>query len=140
MYPYAQWPAADWMDVFNHCPKVTHLRVRGKMVVTLAPTLKERNAFPSLVTLSLQNIDFFTYLSTEHTGLQTLGVVLPVILRARRNAGIPVRRINLTSCMLTSFWIESLREVVDDVVFDFDQGHDSDSDSRSLSSAVDYDS
>ncbi|KAF8504403.1 hypothetical protein F5888DRAFT_1630854 [Russula emetica] len=118
-----------------HCPKVTHLRVRASWAFTLAPTLEERNAFPSLVTLALQDINFFTSLSPEHT--EPLGVVLLVILRARSNAGIPVRRVNLTSCVLAGTWIESLKEVVNDVIWDFDRGYDFDSET---SSAVDYDS
>lgn len=134
-YPEFSWSAADWVDVYRHCPKVTHLRVRAGWAFTLAPKLKKRNAFPSLATLALQDVNFFTSMSPE--GTFPLGVVLPVILRARRNAGNPVRRVNLTSCVFVGVMIESLREVVNDVAWDSDQGHDSESRS---SSAIDYDS
>lgn len=117
------WSAADWVDVYRHCPKVTHLRLRvcSEWAFTLDPTLKERNTFPSLVTLILQNINFYASLSPEHT--EPLGVVLPVILRARRDAGIPVRRVNLTSCVSAREWVESLREIINDVEWDFQRGY-----------------
>jgi hypothetical protein len=50
-----------------------------------------------------------------------LGVLLPVILRARKNAGIAVRRVNLKSCSSASSWIESLREAVNDVTWEIDE-------------------
>ena len=134
-YVEAPWTATDWMNVCSHCPKVTHLRVRGMSTFTLVSTLKERNAIPTLVTLSLQNINFSSSLSPGHTKPKPLGVVLPVVLRARRDAGIPVRHLNLTSCVSASTCIESLRDVVDDVALNYDQGHDSD-----FQSSVDYDS
>jgi hypothetical protein len=124
-YLEAPWSAADWVDVCHHCPKVTHLRVRDSWAFTLTPTLKKRNAFPSLVTLDLHDINFFGPLSPDYT--EPLGAVLPVILRARRNAGIPVRRVNLATCVLSGTYLELLREVVNDVAWDFDQIQDSDS-------------
>lgn len=60
-----------------------------------------------------------------------------MILRARRNAGIPVRRVSLTECILVDTWIESLKAVVNDVAWEFDEQHYSDS---QPSSTVDYDS
>lgn len=137
MYRESPWSASDWVDVCSHCPKVTHLRVCTSWAVTLAPTLKERNAFPCLVTLNLQEIDFFTsvFLSSGHA--EYFGDVFLVGLRARSNAGIPVRRVNLTLCASFGTWIESLRKVVNEVVWDFDPGPDSD---YQPSSAIDYDS
>jgi len=111
------------MDVCGHCPKVIHLRVRCSWAFTLASTLIDRNTFPSLVTLALHEVDFFTSLSPKNG--EPLGVVLPVILRARKITGIPVRHVHLTSCVLVETWLESLREVVNDVAWDFlDQGPD----------------
>jgi F-box-like len=136
-YPEGPWSAADWADVCSHCPNVTHLRVRGHWAFTLAPKLKKRKTFPSLVTLSLHDIDFVFPMSPRQTDSESLDVVLPVILRKRRNAGIPVRRVNVTSCVVDDMWIEVLRGIVDDVVWDFDPGDYTDS---QPSSAVDYDS
>jgi hypothetical protein len=135
-YPEATWSAADWMDVYSHCPKVTYLRVRASWAFTLVPTLKKCNIFPSLVTLSLRDINFFTSLSVTPEGPEPLCTVLPEILRVRSNAGIPVRRLDFTSCVLTDLWLKSLREVVDDIVLDLNRY---DCDSRS-SSGIDYDS
>lgn len=134
-YPEGPWSAADWADVCHHCPNVTHLRVCGYSALTLAPKLKKRKTFPSLITLSLHDINFFKSVLPEQT--EPFGVVLPVILRKRRKAGIPVRRVNVTSCALDEMWIEVLREFVDDVLWDFDQGFYTNSQS---SSADDYDS
>ena len=125
MYLIDPWSVADWVDVCQHCPKVTHLRVRDNWAQTLTSALKNRNAFPSLVTLDLHDIDFLASRLSEHK--KPLGAVLPVILRARRDAGIPVRRVNLATCVLTVTCVESIREVVNDVEWDFEQGLDSDS-------------
>lgn len=133
--PEAPWTAAEWADVCSHCPKVAHLRVGGCWAFTLAPTLTERTVFPALVTLALQDVNFFAILSPEY--LQPLGVIVPVFLRARRTAGIPVRRVTITSCIVARIWVESFSEVVNDIVWDYDQGLDSDS---QPSSAFDYDS
>ena len=135
-YPEAPWSVADWVELSSHCPKVTHLRVCGSWGFTLAPMLKRPNAFPSLVTLALQDINFFAFLSPEPE--EPLGDALPVILRARRNAGIPVRSVSLTkSCLLTDTWMESLKAVVNDVAWEIEERHYSDS---RPSSIVDYDS
>jgi hypothetical protein len=104
--------------------------VGGCWAVTLAPTLPDRTVFPAL-----QDVNFFVLLSPEQ--VQPLGEILPVFLRARRNAGIPLRRIKMTSCVVARIWVESLSEVVNDIVWDDDQGHDSDS---QPSSAFDSDS
>jgi hypothetical protein len=127
----ATWTTAEWADICSHCPKVTHLRVGGCLPFTLAPTLTERTVFPALVTLALQDVNFFAFTSLEC--MQSLGVNLPVYLRARRNAGIPVRRVTITSCATSNAWVESLSEVVNDIVWDHDEGRESDS------SAYDYD-
>jgi hypothetical protein len=92
----APWSATDWVDVCRHCPKVAHLRVRSELAFTLAPTLEERNTFPSLITLALQDIASPSItLSSEKK--KALGVVLPVILRARRKAGNLVRLVHFKS-------------------------------------------
>ena len=135
--PGTPWSVADWVDVCIHCPKVAHLHVRRSWAFTLIPTLIERNVFPSLVTLALQDINFFDSLSPEHK--EPLGDALLVTLRARRNAGIPVQCVNLMSCALTDRWVESFKWVVDDVVLDSDQGDESDSRSSSTFDR-DYDS
>src|SRR6266403_1448488 len=127
-YPEAPWSTAEWAEVCSHLPKVTGLLVRGSWALTLSPTLTERNVFPSLVTLALQDINFFTSLSPEHT--EPFGVVLPVILRARGRAGMPIRHVKVMTCILVNAWIESLREVVNDIEWDYNQGYDSDSDSQ----------
>ena len=134
-YPEAAWTTAEWADVSNHCPKVAHLRVGGCWAFTLSPTLPDRTVFPALVTLALQDVNFFVFLSPER--VQPLGAILPVFLRARRNAGIPLRRVKITSCVVARIWVESFSEVVNDIIWDYDQGHDSDS---QPSSAFDYDS
>ena len=134
-YPEAAWTMAEWADICSHCPKIAHLRVGGCWAFTFTPTLAERTIFPALVTLALQDVNFFAFLSPEC--VQPLGVSLPVFLRARRAAGIPVRRVKITSCVVARIWVESFSEVVNDIVWDYDQGHDSDS---QPSSAFDYDS
>jgi hypothetical protein len=134
-YSEAAWTMAEWADICSHCPKIAHLRVGGCWAFTFTPTLAERTIFPALVTLALQDVNFFAFLSPE--GVQPLGVSLPVFLRARRAAGIPVRRVKITSCVVARIWVESFSEVVNDIVWDLDQGHDSDS---QPSSAFDYDS
>jgi hypothetical protein len=121
--PGATWTTADWADVRNHCPKINHLRLGGSWLFTLAPTLTERTVFPALVTLALQNVNFFASLSPERA--QPLGVILPMFLRARRNAGSPIRCVEITSCDVARIWVESFSEVVNEVVWDYDQGHDS---------------
>ena len=111
MCPEAAWSATGWVDVCTHCPKVTHLLVRASSAFTLFPTLRQRNdAFPCLVTLDLHNIDFSPPPSPEHT--EVVGEVFLVILRARSNAGIPVRRVALSSCSRADIWIKLFREVV----------------------------
>lgn len=133
-YPDAPWSAADWVDLCSLCPKVTHLFVRAGWALTLFPTLTQRNdAFPSLVTLDMQGIEFFSLLSPEHT--EPLGEVFLAILRARSNAGIPVRRITLKSCLGAGRWMKSYGEVVDDVTWDL---INSESESES-SSAFEHD-
>jgi hypothetical protein len=134
MYPNAPWSAADWVDLCSLCPKVTHLFVRAGWALTLFPTLTQRNdAFPSLVTLDMQGIEFFCLLPPEHT--EPLGEVFLAILRARSNAGIPVRRITLRSCLGAGRWMKSYGEVVNDVTWDL---INSDSESES-SSAFEHD-
>ena len=110
-----QWSAAKWMDVGSHCLKVTHLRLRGEWPSTLASTLEKPNVFPSLITLTLEKIS----MPSERN--ESLDVLSPVILRARKNAGVPVQRVNIKSCSSASTWIESLREVVNDVTWEIDE-------------------
>ena len=134
-YPKAAWSAADWVDVCNHCPNVAHLLVGVSWALTLFPTLRQRNdAFPSLVTLELHNIYFSFTPPPEYT--EAVGDALLVILRARSNAGIPVRHVTLRSCSPTR-WIKLLSEVVN-VICDPDPDTASESDSQS-SSAFEHD-
>lgn len=123
------WMPTDWVDLSNHCPKVTHLCVDGGGAFRLAPTLSERTVFPALVTLALQNVNFACHWPDE----QPLHVTFPACLRARRKAGIPIRRVEITSCAVEHTWVESFGEVVNDVVWDFDRG-EFDSDSERLGS------
>jgi hypothetical protein len=131
------WSTAEWMDVCSHCPKVTHLCVRETWPSALASTLKMRNAFPSLVTLVLQDICLTAVLSEEHNSPLPVGALLPMFLRARKKAGIPVRRVNLKSCRSVDTWIVSLREAVNDVTWEIGKR---DHDDFQRSSANDYDS
>ena len=76
--------------------------------------LIERDAFPSLITLDVSGIED----ERDFTSL-------PVIVRSRSNADNPVRHFNLMSNSSHVRWIKSFKEVVNDVVWDFDKGHDS---------------
>jgi hypothetical protein len=122
-HPEAPWSIADWVDVSIHCPKVTHLHVGDGWALTLVSTLLEHNAFPSLDTLTVQDVNVRIYLSREYA--VPLGLGLLTILRARSNAGIPVRHLNLRSCPGRG-WLRSLLDE-SGVPLNFDQGHDSDS-------------
>jgi hypothetical protein len=115
---------------------VAHLLVRGFWAFSLFPTLIQRNdAFPSLASLDLQNIDFSS--SLPPPGNEVVREAFLAILRARSSAGIPVRRVTLKSCVRVGRWIELFREVVNDVAWEFDTT--SDSDSQSSSSAFEHD-
>ena len=116
VYSRALWSIADWMDVSINCPKVAYLRVCRSWTFTLIPMLMERNAFPSLVMLRLRDINFFDSLPTERKDL--LSDALLMTLRARSDAGIPVRHLHLWSCMLPRSWLESFKQFANNVVLD----------------------
>jgi len=138
MYPDAIWSIGEWEDVCSHCPKVAHLRLGGRWAVNLAPTLAKPTVFPALDTLVLRDIDFFTSIPE---GMKHLGFLLPVILRARIDAGIRVRSLEITSCVVDSTWMESFYDLVNEFVWDHEQGfYDEGFDitDSQPSSAVDY--
>ena len=118
-YPNSLWSTADWVDVCAHCPKITDLDIHTSWAFNLSLMLKNRKAFPSLDKLALSDADFLASLSSGHT--ERFSEVFLESLRKRKNAGIPVRRVNLASCMVTRSWVVSLREVVNDVKWDFSE-------------------
>ncbi|KAI0246587.1 hypothetical protein BJV78DRAFT_1364731 [Lactifluus subvellereus] len=112
------WTPAEWADVSDHCPKVAHLQADIDWVPVLECALMERAFFPNLVTLSLVGIDLESLGHPSDGQSQPLSVLLCTWLRARRDAGIPLRRVEILDCDIKHKSLESLRALVQDVEWD----------------------
>jgi len=108
--------------------------VDGPAVIALAPTLMENTTFPALIALAFKFVEFSPW--NEDQG--SLYNVMPTLLRKRRAAGIPVRRLELEQCAADSMLLYNLSQLVDDFILD--KIGENDTDSESLGSVFGFSS
>ncbi|KAI9507292.1 hypothetical protein F5148DRAFT_1206407 [Russula earlei] len=120
----APWTPAEWTEVSSLCPEVAHVCVDATGAFTLAPTLMRNTVFPALVNLAFKSVNFFapSWLGEP----QPLCVTVPELLGARRDAGIPIRRLEIAACVVEHTLMQSFVSVVDDVIWDNDRDNVSD--------------
>ena len=73
-----EWTSAEWVEVFEHCPKVAHLQVGVDRILVFECALTERTFFPNLVTLSLVGINLESPGHPSNGQSQSLCVLLCV--------------------------------------------------------------
>ncbi|KAH9957778.1 hypothetical protein BC827DRAFT_1223120 [Russula dissimulans] len=116
------WKSADWAELSSLCPEVAHLRVDKNGAAELVHALMESAVFPALVTLGFKDVNF-SPLPWARDQVALCNSV-PVLLRTRRDAGVPVRRLELVACVYSSR--DMCREFVDDVAWDDNLNEDED--------------
>ncbi|KAH9957779.1 hypothetical protein BC827DRAFT_1223123, partial [Russula dissimulans] len=121
-YIGAYWKSADWAELSSLCPEVAHLLVGENGAATLVHALMESAVFPALVTLGFKDVNFhFRYGTGDQVALRKS---VSVLLRTRRDAGVPVRRLEFVACLYSSW--DTCREFVDDVAWDDNLNEDED--------------
>ncbi|KAI0056810.1 hypothetical protein BV25DRAFT_1864177 [Artomyces pyxidatus] len=125
----SDWLPEHWTSMFWRCTNVEYAQASDVGAISLSralvnpvndPEHARTLLFPKLATLGLHHASFMSGGPFVANGV--FHEQLPLWLRTRKLAKVPIRRVEIVGCSVKPEWVDALTDVVPDVYWDSDKG------------------